>query len=263
MTIRRSAALTFAVMALLLWPSVEQLRAGTKVNAADLPLAMMFMVYLITAFISLFFNTALAAIVLARMRGERLSLLDGLSIALNQTPSIAVLALLTAIFGMFLRLVSQWLKPAGAIVATLPGAAWGVAMFLVVPVLVAEDAGPFDAIDRSVTLIKKTWGEQVGGRLSLGAVESLLMLPSLALLFEFAVTNDPTVRVARIVGAVAYFAVMMLVTSTLEQILRAAVYYYARTGEAPAGFDTADLRDVFGADDSSSNSTTLYGEDRF
>ena len=56
------------------------------------------------------------------------------------------------------------------------GFAWSVATFLVVPVLVVEKVGPLDAIKRSASLLRKTWGEQLVGNFGIGLVFGLLVL---------------------------------------------------------------------------------------
>src|SRR5881396_2645673 len=43
----------------------------------------------------------------------------------------------------------------GQIAASLVGLAWNIATYLVVPILVAEDLGPLDAIKRSVEYLKR------------------------------------------------------------------------------------------------------------
>jgi len=80
--------------------------------------------------------------------------------------------------------------------------AWNLATFLVVPVLVAEEVGPFEAVKRSAQLLKRTWGEQIVGNLSIGGIFGLLTLgvivlivaPSLYLMFTI---NNPAILVVK------------------------------------------------------------------
>jgi len=52
-----------------------------------------------------------------------------------------------------------------------------------VPVLVAEDVGPAEALQRSADLFRQTWGEEVAGGFSFGLIFTLLALPAVALPF--------------------------------------------------------------------------------
>ena len=49
-----------------------------------------------------------------------------------------------------------------------------------------------------------------------------------------------------IVLAVVYFIVLSLIQSALQVIFQTALYYYAKNGTAPAGFDTATLGGAIG-----------------
>ena len=63
--------------------------------------------------------------------------------------------------------------------------AWTLAAFLTVPVLVAQDVGPVEAVKESAALLKRTWGEGLIGNGGIGLVGGLaavaVMLAGLAL----------------------------------------------------------------------------------
>src|SRR5260370_20195438 len=71
----------------------------------------------------------------------------------------------------------------GRIVIGLIGMAWTLASYFVVPVLVVEDVGPAEALQRSADLFRQTWGEEVAGGFSFGLIFTLLALPAVALPF--------------------------------------------------------------------------------
>ena len=54
--------------------------------------------------------------------------------------------------------------------AGLLGAAWNVLTFLTVPIIVFEDVGPVNALKRSGTLLKQTWGENIIAQIGLGLI---------------------------------------------------------------------------------------------
>jgi hypothetical protein len=63
----------------------------------------------------------------------------------------------------------------GKIVVGTIGFVWVVATALVVPVLAAGDIGPIEAIQRSVELFKKSWGEDLIGTAGIGLAFGVVM----------------------------------------------------------------------------------------
>ncbi|RME42834.1 MAG: hypothetical protein D6791_16800, partial [Chloroflexi bacterium] len=127
--------------------------------------------------------------------------------------------------------------------------AWNIATFLVVPVLVVEDVGPVDAIRRSVELLKKTWGEQIAGNLSIGLIFGLLTFGVFVLGVPAIVLAAMSKSVALIVLAILVFVLVLvflgLINSALSGIYTAAVYQYAVTGEAGHYFREDLVRNAF------------------
>src|SRR5437762_2883723 len=94
---------------------------------------------------------------------------------LSQDKELLVFPLVSTI-AMVLRAIEERAGFIGRIVVGFLGTAWTVATFLAVPVLVNEDVGPIEAVQKSVTLLKKTWGENLIGNAGLGVVFGLLMV---------------------------------------------------------------------------------------
>ena len=111
-----------------------------------------------------------------RLRGGDPTVGDGFRIAAQHFGTILSYALISATVGMILRWLSERGKGLGRIVSGIAGMAWNLATYLVVPVLVLEDVGPWQAIQRSAALLKKTWGEQIAGNLSVGLIFGLLTI---------------------------------------------------------------------------------------
>ena len=137
-----------------------------------------------------FANTALVGAAMIRLQGGDPTLADGVRIASKNFLNILGYALIAATVGMILdrireakgnsfwNIISRWL-------VSIMGVAWNIATFLVVPVLAVEGVGPIEAIKRSGSLLKKTWGEQIAGNFGLGAIFGLaVLLPLPALLFS-------------------------------------------------------------------------------
>jgi hypothetical protein len=137
-------------------------------------LVTLFLIYFVSVLIATFFNAALIGATLKRLRGGDPTFRDGLRMASSRIGSILGYSAIAATVGVVLQVIRSRSNTAGDLAAGVLGAAWGVATFLVVPVLVAEDVGPTEAIKRSGSLLKKTWGEQVVGNVSLGLIAFLV-----------------------------------------------------------------------------------------
>jgi hypothetical protein len=207
--------------------------------------AVVFAFYFVSYLVFIFFNAALVACVFADMRGEEATIGYGLSYALKRLPQILGWAALTGTVGFVLRLIEERVGLIGRIVVGLLGMAWTVTSFLVVPILVEEDKGPFEAYKQSVSMFKRTWGEQLIGNTSFGLVFIVLgILPAMLLLFGAAAVAPPTLVVLGPLLAI-YMLVLMLVQSTLQTIFQVAIYKYAADGAAPAGFDGDLIAEAF------------------
>jgi hypothetical protein len=115
--------------------------------------------------------------------------------------------------------------------------------YLVVPVLIFEKLGPWAAVKRSGSLLRKTWGEAAGGYLTLTGIFVLLALPAV-LLFIVGVAVGGIVGLIVGLGiAVVYWLILGLVGSAAQSILVTALYRYATTGELGFGFP----KDLFAA----------------
>src|SRR6185436_3534227 len=82
--------------------------------------------------------------------------------------AILMWAVVAGTVGMLIRAIHDRVGFVGRIVSGLIGAAWSLATFFVVPVLVLEDRSVQDSFSRSVDVFKKTWGETVVGGINLG-----------------------------------------------------------------------------------------------
>ncbi len=245
---------TFAIpLALTVdWTSLSQ-HSGSKreffANFGPLHYVVLFAFYFVNFFVITFFNSALIGCAIRKFNGESASLGDGLRLAASRLPQIAAWALVAATVGMILKALEERAGFLGKIVLNLIGMVWTIATFFVVPVLVVEKVGPFDAIKRSVQILKKTWGESLITNLGLGAVFFVLTLLGI-LVFAGGVAVSiamSSVWPAVILGAllIVYLIGLALVSETLKGILLAATYQYAATGNVPGGFNQELLSQAF------------------
>lgn len=211
--------------------------AGTMSDFAQVTgYVVAFLFYFVSTFVMVFFNSALVGAALIRLDGGDPTVSDGLRIARERIGLIFQWSLLAASVGMILRAVrerSGWL---GSLVSSIVGLAWNLATFLIVPVLVTHDLGPIDALKKSASLLKKTWGEQIAGNAGIGLVFglvalvfSLIAVP--VVVFSFG-SGSIWVVVPVILAVVLGYALIALVSTTLSGIYSAALFRYATTGES-------------------------------
>jgi hypothetical protein len=150
---------------------------------------------------------------------------------------------------MILRAIQERVPFVGKIIVGLLGVGWSLATYMVVPVLVARDVGPIDAIKESALLLKKTWGENIIGQVGLGAAFGFIFLGVIlcgAVVIVLAALTGSMVLVG-IAVVVTVLAVLItgLVQSALGGIYAAALYRYATTGEGTQGFDGNAMKLAF------------------
>ena len=218
----------------------------------SLPLAFylwLFAFYLVQYFVIFFFNAALVGAAMVRLDGGDPTVGTGLRIAAGKWKQILGYAAIAATVGMLLRAIEQRAGFVGRIVVGLIGVAWTVATFLTVPVLVARDIGPVDAVKESASLLGRTWGENLIGNggigLAMGLLNVLLVLGGGALVVLFAIQGLPALAITTAIAGLLAVLGLALVHAALSGIYSAALYRYAMQGEAPAGFDGTLLREAF------------------
>lgn len=209
----------------------------------------LFAFYLSQYFVMFFFNAALVGAAMMRLDGGDPTVRDGLRIAGRKWLPILGYAAIAATVGMVLRAIEQRAGIVGRIVAGLIGTAWTLATFLTVPLLVARDVGPLEAVQESAALLKRTWGENLIGKGGIGLAFGLLMFGVLALggagAFVAATHGWKALLVADLALAGLAVLGLALVQAALSGIYSAALYRYATEGHAPAGFDGVLLRESF------------------
>jgi hypothetical protein len=207
----------------------------------------LFAYYFCSYFIVVFFNAALISCALVRFNGGTPTIGDGLGAASRCLPQIAAWALVSATVGILLKAIENANEKLGAFISSLLGTAWSVITYFVVPVLVVEKVGPFEAIKRSMAILKRTWGEALVGHVGIGLFVFLLLLPAILLgvVGVYLYTVFPPAGIAVIVLAVLYVLIWLAVGPALNGIFLGAIYQYAAHGQVPVGFDGDTLAHAF------------------
>ncbi len=245
-----SGAATLAVVGAFVWPAMTAGTFDGLKQGQALPASLyvwLFAFYLVQYFVIIFFNTALVGAALDRLEGRDPTIRSALALAARRVVPIFGYALVSATVGLLLRFIGERLGLLGRLIEAGAGLAWTVTTFLVVPVLAAEGIGPVEAIERSVGLLKKTWGENIVGNAGISLVMGFAAFLAGLVLFvgvQLLPASQALALALITAGALAFIAVMAF-GAALSAVYSAAVYYYAVTGEPPIDFDRDMVRGTF------------------
>ena len=208
-----------------------------------------FLFYVSQYFVIFFFNTALVGAAMIRLEGGDPTVADGLRIARSKIGVILGYAAIAATVGIVLKALGERAGFLGRIILNLVGMAWTFATFLVVPILVTRDVGPIDAVKESVTLLKRTWGENVVGNVGInfafGLITTAVVVLAIAMVFGAAMLGGPKLATVAVVIGVIAVALVAVFQAALSGVYAAAVYRYAVDGQAPEGFTGGELQAAF------------------
>ena len=201
-----------------------------------------FLLYVITYTIGIFFQAAVIAGATERMRGGNPTVGSALAAAWQRIGSILMWAVVAATVGTILRAIHDRSAFIGRIVVALVGAAWSLATFFVVPVLVFENLSVGDSFKRSWAVFKKTWGETVVGSAGVGVVAFLAWLTlMLVVMLLFAVNAVWTAVIVGVTGGIC----LMLFFAALQGVYVASLYRFATEGKEAGGFDHDLMANAF------------------
>ena len=213
-------------------------------------IALGFMFYFTTYTVIIFSNVALVGAAMIRLRGGDPTVGDGFRIASQHIGAILGYAAISATVGMILNAMRNEDNILSKIVASFLGTAWNLITFMVIPVLVIENVGPIEAIKRSGSLLKKTWGEQVAASFGMGMISFLIILGIVFLIgapvmLIASATNSGLIMALGIGLIVILVVSVSLFFSALNGIFQAALYNYATEGNAGDFFDNNMMDNAF------------------
>lgn len=232
-----SGVLTLVVLATFLLPvwALRMFDGDFNLFGAVLVFAFYFCQYAVI----LFCNCALVGAAMIRLDGGDPTLADGFNAAKARLPAILGYAAIAATVGLVLKRMKDDDNLLMRLLGSGLGAAWTLATFLVVPVLVSQNVGPIDALKQSASLLKRTWGENAIGNVGIGLVFGLISVVVILLGVLLAyLAAQASIALAIAVGVVFVIALLLLgvYQAALSGIYSAALYRYATQGEAPAAF---------------------------
>ncbi len=196
------------------------------------------------SFIQVFFQGALVSGANERLTGGDPTVRSSISGATGRIHRLVPWALMVVTVNLVLRAVEERVPSVGRLLAGLASSAWAVLTYLVMPVMIIEDVGPIDAVKKSSSLFRDTWGENLASQVGFGIVAFLAALPAM-ILFGIGVAIGGVAAVPLYVVAFGWVAVVLAAMSAMTAIFQTALYHYATEGRAPSGFDTGDIAGSF------------------
>ena len=226
----------------LVFRAADSLEGGLVLGPADFLIMGVF--YFINYFIIIYFNAALIGAARIRLRGGDPTLRDGFRIANSNLIGIIGWAFISAIVSLIFYALEKAARGRGGfggialmITTWLLRGAWSVFTYLVIPVLVVEGVGPIEAIKRSASLLRRTWGEQLVSRFGFDLMVIIVGLPIVLVAVAIGVViPQPAGLVIAVAFGVVALGALILVTSALKAIYVAALYEYATDGALPDSF---------------------------
>jgi hypothetical protein len=205
---------------------------------------LLFLMYVVLAYVTIFFNAALVHAANQRMDGGDPTLGTALRGAASLAVTILPWAIVSATVSVVLRAIEERAGFVGRIVVGLIGLAWTLVTYLVLPILVLERLSVGDAIKESAAMFKRTWGENVTAQLGFGLIGFLAAIPAIAV-GVLAAGMGGAVAVVGISVAVLTVIVIAVVLAALNGIFQTALYRFARTGTSGGAFDDTLLSQTF------------------
>lgn len=189
-----------------------------------------------------YFAVAVAAAAAEVLDGRDATVRSGLAISAQRVGPIAGWALVLTTVNLLLQALRERTGPLGAILLGAASVAWGLATFLVVPIVALEGLGPLSALERSTSLFRQRWGEQLVGTASIGLLFALLGIVPAAVLVALGIgSGSEELTIALLVVAVVIVAASSVLGSAARAVFSVALYRYASGVGGTGPFTTAEL----------------------
>lgn len=258
-------AIIIGVGSLNPWGVVYSVSGSTKadqflsLSLKPLGFALLVLLGLTTSFISALGIGAVTHGAIERFKGNSPTVKDSLVAAWKRKKALVGFVLFSFLVGYIINEIASRIPYiGGAIIGWLAGAAWGIAAFFAIPIIIEDEKSlnPIAATKKSLSMMKQIWGESLVMAVGIGAFEFfVIIIYTLIIMFGAMlvglVGNFTSALLIPyiILGSLAVFALfaIVFVFSVLEIFVKAALYYYATTGESPVTFDKNILRQAFTA----------------
>jgi hypothetical protein len=219
--------------------------AGQGSASEILGYAVLFVWYFLSWFVGLFFNVAVIHCAKIRLDGGDPTVSDGINASMRHLGRIAAWAAVAATVGLLAQILRDKLKGFSRIFVWLGEAAWGIATFFIVPVMIFEERPLLDSVKQSWNLMKRTWGESIVGSGGIGLIVFLLAIPGVFPIILGVVLGSGGAVIGGIATAIVYWLALACISSALGGIYRAALYVYATEQRVAPGYSQEFVTGAF------------------
>jgi hypothetical protein len=201
-----------------------------------------FLVYIGLIFSGVFFNSGLMYCAHIRINGKDPKFIDGIRRSRKNIFKLFQWALLSGTILVIIGIIRQS-GLIGKIISHFMSALWSFATYLVLPVMIMEEKGVDDSLEKSVSLLKQTWSENIVGSLTFRAV--YVVLNFVVFLPIAAISNS--IHMASIILPIYIIGISVgyLLLFTLEEIFKVVLYNYAISGKTIEGYDEEFMKNAF------------------
>lgn len=207
-------------------------------------LGLAFLMYLLLTFVTIYFTSGIMYAANLRLDGKDPTLGDALKGPSKNLGKIFLWSVFVATISLILRAIEAFVRDrfgnvAGMIFGFLAGAAWWMATYFAIPVVLFEGKNVGPALKRSTGLFKERWGESLIGEFGIGIAIFLLNLVTIPIavvgFYLFGISLYLGIAVLVLAGLYVVFINIMLAPA-LNAIYKTALYRYATTGESVPEF---------------------------
>jgi len=204
--------------------------------------------FAVTNLITLIFNAALSFCAIQHIQNKPYTIGGGLKTALSRVATLYCWKVLMVTFGAYVRFSEYWLDDwptSSTATNVLCGVRWRIAVLFIVPVLIIENLGPWNAVKRSAQLLKNTWGTSLIYRARANMIVFIISLIALLPFFiGLFVGHETAITLGTSVSAVLLIIITVFHSAT-QIILVSALYLFANGVDASRYYDTALLKEAF------------------
>lgn len=220
--------------------------SGHHRSGAHLALVTLIVAFPLT-FLGVFFNTAIAAAVVGVLEGRRPSVREALAVPVRRIGQVAMWSLLVSVVGIVIEQIARRLPLVGSLAVRLLGLSWSLATLFAVPILATEGCSAPECLRRSAKLVKKRWGEGIGGNV---IITAWAVVAALAVVLVLGIAAGLSrgaagVKIGAFAVAAIVFALILALSGVIRQTFDVVLYRYAVSGSAPDGFSASDLQAPF------------------
>jgi len=216
---------------------------------------LLFILYLGLSFISTFFSVCVVYTTKKRFEGGNATFGESINFAFSRLHLIIMWSIVSATVGLVLRIIERMAERLGwigrlfvNITTSILGAVWSIVTIFVVPVMVYQNLGHFDAIKKSAEVLKKTWGESIIRYIGFGLIEFFFLMAGIIVMLPLIILSlnlGMHLIISEILISVLYFFGVILVFSLANSIFNTALYVYSDTGKIPRGYSKEIMANAF------------------